>query len=77
MNAIAAFYADQALRLANERIDGYRDDARRDRLAASGRSDGGRFAGLRAGIAAFRRQVSSVEAVGPALPTLMDYPFRG
>jgi hypothetical protein len=77
MNAIAALYADQALRLADERANGFRREADHDRLAAIGRSNRGRFAGLRAAIASFRNTVTAVDPVGPALPTLIDYPYRG
>lgn len=75
MTAIAALYADHALRLANERQAAFRAEARADRLA---RHDGpGWPSRIRAMVAAAFSSVR-VEPVSTTItPRLQDYPTRG
>jgi hypothetical protein len=77
MNAIAALYADQALRLAHERQAGYLSEAEAFRLAASHQPGRSRLAGIRASIDRIRSAFSAVEPVQAGLPKLSDYPYRG
>ncbi len=78
MSVIAAYMAEQALRLANERADGFRREAELNRMAGSARRRGARFGAIAAALASLRSTFSSVDVEVPAsLPTLMDYPYRG
>jgi hypothetical protein len=74
MNAIAALYADQALRLANERQAELHSEAALFRRLASNSQPS--FQGLRS-IGARIKAVFSVVEPRPTLPALSDYPYRG
>jgi len=75
MHSIAYIYAEDALRLANERLDGFRSDADSSRLAAAQPSRS-RFVGIRTALASLRSALTAVEPAGPSLPSLNDYPYR-
>ena len=80
MHSIPAYYADQALRLANERLEGFRAESETLRLAAKSRPSKRsttRFAALRAAVASVRSAVTVVETdVRSVTPALNDYPYR-
>jgi hypothetical protein len=80
MQPIPAYYADGALRLANERLDGFRAESEMLRLAAKARSSRpstSAFSALRAAVASLRSAMTVVEADSrPVTPTLNDYPYR-
>jgi hypothetical protein len=75
MNAIGALYADQALRLANERMvrDQRESAVSRSFSVAGGRSE--RLNGLRRLV--LQARAALVVDVEPRLPALSDYPYRG
>jgi len=75
MFPMAAIHADEALRLANERLDGLRSESRQNRsaTAAPWRAQHlGRVHGL---LASIRQALGDVDATAPA-PRLNDYPYR-
>jgi hypothetical protein len=74
MNAFAMFAADEALRLASERVEGYRQEQAAWRLAARA-SKGSRFASISGAVSSFRSALSSAKA-DQALPALNNYPYR-
>lgn len=74
MNAFAMFAADEALRLANERIEGYRQEQASRRLAVGGPKRS-RFAAIGGAVSSFRTAISTVET-DQALPALSNYPYR-
>jgi hypothetical protein len=77
MTVIATYFAEQALRLANERTDAYRREAEFDRLVAAAPRRS-RFSAMSAALASIRATLSSVDPDGgPVLPKLSDYPTRG
>jgi hypothetical protein len=79
MHSIPAYHADQALRLANERLDGFRAESEMLRLAAKSRASkpSTPFAGLRAAVGSLRSAMTGVDVDSrPVTPTLSDYPFR-
>jgi hypothetical protein len=71
MFTMAAVYADEALRLANERLDGLHEESRHNRIHSAKPS---RVARIRASLAAFASPAREVE-IAP-LPRLSDYPYR-
>ena len=77
MNVIGSFHADAALRLANERLDDYRTEARHNRFAAAAPKRESRLAGFRGALESFRSALTSVETDRSlGLPKLDDYPYR-
>jgi hypothetical protein len=77
MTVIATYFAEQALRLANERTDAYRREAEIDRLVAAAPRRS-RFSAIPEALASIRATLSSVDSDGaPILPKLKDYPTRG
>jgi hypothetical protein len=77
MNAIAMLYADQALRLANERAAALRREAELNRIVAA-RPRRSILTTLGAALTSLRTAVQTVDAdLGPGLPTLREYPNRG
>lgn len=74
MFPMAAMYADGALRLANERLDGFRAEAQRSRFDSlrPTRRRPGRLGRL---LANFRASLGNVEAPAPTI-RLSDYPYR-
>jgi len=71
MNAIAAFYADTALRLANAQIHERHVEAARGRLAPR------RTNRLAAAVTSVRRAFTApAPADALTLPRLTDYPYR-
>jgi hypothetical protein len=78
MNSTAIYFADQALRLANERAAAYRREAAQDRLAAAATRGRPRFRSISAALASLRATFASVDPEArPGLPSLNDYPYRG
>ena len=75
MNAFAMFAADEALRLANERQDGFRQERANDRLAA-GTPKPGLFSGIASAASSLRAALSAVDT-DSSLPALSNYPYRG
>ena len=74
MNAFAMFAADEALRLASERVEGYRQEQADWRLAARA-SKRSRFASISGAVSSFRSALSATET-DQALPALSNYPYR-
>ena len=78
MSVLSPYFADQALRLANERADGFRREAEMNRQAASARRPGPRFPAISAVLASVRGFVDAAQPeAGSKLPSLIDYPYRG
>jgi hypothetical protein len=75
MNAFAMFAADEALRLANERQDGFRRERAIDRLAARAQQRG-LFGGIASAVSSVRAALSAVDT-DSSLPALVNYPYRG
>jgi hypothetical protein len=75
MNAFAMFAADEALRVANQRIDGYLQEQSNRRLVA-GAPKRSRFAAVATAASSLRAALSAVD-VDRTIPTLTDYPYRG
>jgi hypothetical protein len=67
-------YANEALRLAHERQDGFLRERAIDRLVAS-QPKQSRFAGIAAAVSSARASLSAVDT-DFSLPTLTDYPYR-
>ncbi|HEV8489729.1 MAG TPA: hypothetical protein VGQ58_08090 [Candidatus Limnocylindrales bacterium] len=74
MNGYGMIAADQALRLADERLDGYRRERAIDRIAA-GQPKQNRFAGIAAAVSSARAAFSAVDT-DFSLPILRDDPYR-
>lgn len=74
MNAFAMFAADEALRLANERIEGYRQEQVNRRVAAGGPKRS-RFAAIGGAVSSLRETLSAVDT-DTTLPALSNYPYR-
>lgn len=74
MNAYAMFAADEALRLANERLEGFRLEQANERLAARApkRSP---FAAIASAVSSFRAAASAVDT-DHSIPALSNYPYR-
>ena len=75
MNAFAMFAADEALRIANERQDGFRRERANDRLAGLTLKPG-LFGGIASAISSLRAAFSAVDT-DSSLPALVNYPYRG
>jgi hypothetical protein len=75
MNGYAMITADQALRLANERIAELRREARDERLAAD-LPRHSLAAAVRSAFSSFRAAVARVDHAALATPRLADYPYR-
>ena len=73
MNAYAMFAANEALRLANERIEGFRLERANDRYAAAPKRNP--FAAIASAVSSFRAAASAVDTDHP-LPALSNYPYR-
>lgn len=73
MSPMASIHADHALRLANERLDGLRAEARLQHSASAQRR--GRFGSLRQVMASVRAAFREVEVDRPTV-RLTDYPYR-
>jgi hypothetical protein len=74
MNAYAMFAANEALNLANERLEGFRLEQANERRAATApkRSP---FAAIASAVSSFRAAVSTVET-DHSIPALSNYPYR-
>jgi hypothetical protein len=74
MNAYAMFGTSEALRLANARIDGFRQEQANDRLAAAApkRSRSGAIASA---VSSLRAALSAVDT-DDSLPNLINYPYQ-
>jgi hypothetical protein len=75
MNAYAMFLSSEALRLANERLDGFRQEQAIHRLTA-GAPKRSRFSAIASAVSSLRAAISAVDT-DQSLPTLSDYPYRG
>ena len=73
MSKMGFLYVDEALRLANERQAGFRNEARLTRLASVPRSPG-RGRGLGTLVARFGAALREVDMT--PLPRLLDYSYR-
>ena len=74
MNAYAMFAANEALNLANERLEGFRLEQSNARLVAAAPKRS-RFAALASAVSSFRAAASSVDT-DHSIPTLTNYPYR-
>jgi hypothetical protein len=74
MNGYELIVANEALRLANERQDGFRRERAIDRLVAS-QPKRSRFAGFAAAVSSARETLSAVDT-DFSLPVLNEYPYR-
>jgi hypothetical protein len=74
MNGYELTVANEALRLANERQDGFRRERAIDRIVAS-QPKRSRFAGIAAAVSSVRASLSAVDT-DLSLPTLKEYPYR-
>ena len=76
MTAFAMVAADEALRVANARIAELQLEAANQRLA--GVHPRRTLAGaVRSALSSLRTAFVSIDASGPVLPRLADYPYRG
>ena len=75
MNSYGMIVASEALRLADERLAGYREEQARHRLAASVRPTGGLIDRISVAVSSIRATVSVVDT-DTSLPSLNDYPYR-
>jgi hypothetical protein len=74
MNAYAMFAANEALRLANERLEGFRlEQANHRRAAAAPKRSA--FAAIASAVSSFRAAASAVDT-DHSIPALTDYPYR-
>jgi len=67
-------YANEALRLAHERQDGFLRERAIERIVAS-QPKRSRFAGIAAAVSAARTTLSAVDT-DFSLPVLKEYPYR-
>jgi hypothetical protein len=74
MNAYAMIVASEALRLADERLDGYRQETARHRLAARAAKPS-RIASIVSAVSSLRAALSAVETDN-STPSLINYPYR-
>lgn len=74
MNAYAMFAANEALRLANERLEGFRLEQANHRRAA-GSPKRSRFAAIASAVSSFRAAASAVDT-DHSIPALSNYPYR-
>lgn len=74
MNAYAMFSANEALRLANERLEGFRMEQANDRFAARAPKRSS-FGAIASAVSSFRAAASAVDA-DHSIPTLSNYPYR-
>jgi hypothetical protein len=75
MNAYSLITADDALRLANERMQGLRNEAGIERIRSANRPGRSLFGRIAAAVSSVRTTATTVDAV-PALPALSNYPYR-
>jgi hypothetical protein len=76
MNAYALLAADEALRVANQRIAELHREARNERLARASRPRRSVRVAIRTVLSTIRRAIPSLDAAPPALPRLANYPYR-
>ena len=76
MTAFAMVAADEALRVANARIAELQLEAANQRLAAVHRPRRTLAGAVRSALSSLRTAVVSIDAAGPVLPRLADYPYR-
>ena len=76
MNPYAMLAADEALRVANQRIADLQLEARNERLARASRSRRPIAGAVRTTLSTLRGALASFDAAPPALPRLADYPHR-
>jgi len=74
MNAYAMFGPSEALRLANGRLDSFRQEQTIHRLTA-GAEKRSRFGAIASAVSSLRAALSAVE-IDRTIPTLTDYPYR-
>jgi hypothetical protein len=75
MNAYAMLAADEALRVANQRIADLRREAQNERLASASRPRRRIAHAVRGGLSALRGGFDAVDTT-IAVPRLADYPYR-
>ena len=76
MNAYAFLAADEALRVANQRIAELQREARDERLAQASRPRRSIATTIRTALSTMRDAIPSFDPAPPALPRLADYPYR-
>jgi len=76
MTAFAMVAADEALRVANARIAELQLEAANQRLAAVHRPRRTLAGAVRSALSSLRTVLVSIDAAGPVLPRLADYPYR-
>ena len=76
MNPYAMLAADEALRVANQRIADLQLEARNERLASASRPRRSIAGAVRTTLSTLRGALASFDAAPPALPRLADYPYR-
>jgi hypothetical protein len=74
VNAYAMFAATEALRLANERLEGFRLEQANDRLPARSPKRSS-FRAIASAVSSFRAALPAVDT-DHSIPALSDYPYR-
>jgi hypothetical protein len=77
MTAFAMVAADEALRVANARIAELQLEAANQRLAGVHRPRRRLADAVRSALSSLSSALVSIDAAGPVLPRLADYPYRG
>jgi hypothetical protein len=77
MTAFAMYAADEALRVANERLAELRRESENQRLVTGRRRPHRMFLGtVRAALSSLRPRLEAVDGAALATPRLADYPYR-
>ena len=76
MNAYALISADDALRLANERMQELRNESGIERMRPAMRPARSLFGRIAAAVSSLRTTLTTIDADFTTLPTLSNYPYR-
>jgi hypothetical protein len=76
MNAYAMFAADEALRVANQRLAELRRETRNQRLAAATSPRSSFAEAVGSALGSVRSALAPIDNHAPATPALADYPYR-
>ena len=74
MDHYSMFAANEALRLTNERLEGFRQERVMDRLAARAAKPSA-LAAIASAVSSFRAAASAVDT-DHSIPALSNYPYR-
>ena len=76
MNAYAMFAADEALRVANQRLAELRQESRNSRLGIADRPRRSARKAVALLISSISGAIAAADEMKPAVPRLADYPYR-